>query len=544
VLPLDITESVVETGATTTDATIPLSIDPNVDNFAGGLQITMASTLLPEILVPARECFLFEYLPFSEPLSSRLMVAADMQILGKKYGQTLTGIDPVAEAADDVAQLAKLQRQDGGFAWWPGQFDSDPYLTGYAAQALGRMQQAGLNTEPVMVTSVHAYLAARLDNPDPHGWCFGYDPCIERMRFEAMLGLAALGDLSDKRVADVYAERNAFDLVTQIELARFMTALPAWKPQADAMALKIQELVYETGRYAVLNTPEDMWWYDSITKGQAETVRLYVAQKYDTAIIDRMVRSLLALRRKGSWANTYDDAQALNALIDYAQLEPEPPAFTATANLNGVQIANNTFSGYQDSVRDTFVATADLPRGASDLRLRKGGSGTLHYVVSYTYRLHGPQPGAEAGLLISRDVRPVGKDDAVAHMGLGKPLTATTLPAAQVYDVGLTIIVDHPVNQVIIVDPLPAGMEAVDTTFNTTPRSQTATYGDWQIDYQVIHHDRVVAFANYLAPGIYTMHYLSRTVTPGTYEWPGSQAFLEYAPEEFGRSASTTLTIP
>jgi hypothetical protein len=544
VRPLDITESVVETGATTTGATIPMSIDPNVDNFAGGLQITMASTLLPEILVPAKDCFLFEYLPFAEPLSSRLMVAADMQTLGKKYGQTLTGIDPVAEAADDIVQLAKLQRQDGGFAWWPGQYDSDPYLTGYAAQALGRMQQAGLSTDPVMVTAAHVYLSARLDDPDPHNWCLGYDPCIERMRFEAMLGLAALGDLSDKRVADVYAARNDFDLVTQIEIARFMTALPAWKPKADAMARKIQELVYETGRYAVLNTPEDMWWYDSITKGQAETVRLYVAQKYETAVIDRMVRSLLALRRKGSWANTYDDAQALNALIDYAQLEPEPPAFTATADLNGVQIASNTFNGYRDSVRDTYVATADLPRGSSDLQLRKGGTGTLHYVVSYTYRLHGPQPGAEAGLLISRDVRPVGKDGVVAHMGLAKPPAATTLPVAQVYDVGLTIIADHPVNQVIIVDPLPAGMEAVDATFNTSPRTQSAQYGAWQIDYQVIHHDRVVAFANYLAPGIYTMHYLLRTVTPGTYEWPGSQAFLEYAPEEFGRAASTTLTIP
>ncbi|HEY7982313.1 MAG TPA: alpha-2-macroglobulin family protein, partial [Candidatus Eremiobacteraceae bacterium] len=544
VRPLDITESVVETGATTTGATIPLSIDPNVDNFAGGLQITMASTLLPEILVPAKDCFLFEYLPFAEPLSSRLMVAADMQTLGKKYGQTLTGIDPVAEAADDIVQLAKLQRQDGGFAWWPGQYDSDPYLTGYAAQALGRMQQAGLSTDPVMVTAAHVYLSARLDDPDPHNWCLGYDPCIERMRFEAMLGLAALGDLSDRHVADVYAARNDFDLVTQIEIARFMTALPAWKPKADAMARKIQELVYETGRYAVLNTPEDMWWYDSITKGQAETVRLYVAQKYETAVIDRMVRSLLALRRKGSWANTYDDAQALNALIDYAQLEPEPPAFTATADLNGVQIASNTFNGYRDSVRDTYVATADLPRGSSDLQLRKGGTGTLHYVVSYTYRLHGPQPGAEAGLLISRDVRPVGKDGVVAHMGLAKPPAATTLPAAQVYDVGLTIIADHPVNQVIIVDPLPAGMEAVDATFNTSPRTQSAQYGAWQIDYQVIHHDRVVAFANYLAPGIYTMHYLLRTVTPGTYEWPGSQAFLEYAPEEFGRAASTTLTIP
>jgi uncharacterized protein YfaS (alpha-2-macroglobulin family) len=67
--------------------------------------------------------------------------------------------------------------------------------------------------------------------------------------------------------------------------------------------------------------------------------------------------------------------------------------------------------------------------------------------------------------------------------------------------------------------------------------------GSWQIDYQQIHADRVVAFANYLDAGVYTMHYLARTVTPGSYEWPGTQAFLEYAPDEFGRSASSSLTV-
>ncbi len=46
-----------------------------------------------------------------------------------------------------------------------------------------------------------------------------------------------------------------------------------------------------------------------------------------------------------------------------------------------------------------------------------------------------------------------------------------------------------------------------------------------------------------LASGIYSMHYLVRSVTPGTYDWPGSQAFLEYAPEEFGRSASARAEI-
>jgi uncharacterized protein YfaS (alpha-2-macroglobulin family) len=543
VRPLDITESVVETGVTAAEAAIGLDVDPAVNPDAGGLQITMASTLLPEIIVPAKSTFLFEYLPFAEPLSSRLMVAADLQLLGKKYGQTAVGIDPITESAADLVALQKLQRMDGGFAWWPGDGESDPLLTGYAAQALGRAQQAGIAVDAGMAASARSYLEARLDDPDPRDFCGGDDACRERMRLEAMLGLAQLGETSDKHLDGVYAARDSFDLVTQIELARYMTALPAWKPKADAMAAKIQELVYETGRYAVLNVPDDMWWFDSITKGQAETVRLYVAERYDPAIIDRMVRSLLALRRKGSWANTYDDAQALNALIDYAALEPEPPAFSATATLADKQVANASFQGYMNSVQDSFVPIDQMPRGPSVLLLHKDGTGTLHYIVSYSYRLSGAQPGIEEGLLVTRDVRAAGNNSVVAHMGLMKPANALSLPAAHVYDIGLTIVADHPVNQVVIVDPLPAGMEAVDTSFVTTPQAQTAMASSWQIDYQQIHADRVVAFANYLAPGVYTMHYLARTVTPGSYEWPGTQAFLEYAPDEFGRSSSSSLTV-
>jgi len=46
-----------------------------------------------------------------------------------------------------------------------------------------------------------------------------------------------------------------------------------------------------------------------------------------------------------------------------------------------------------------------------------------------------------------------------------------------------------------------------------------------------------------LEPGAYSLHYLVRSVTPGTYLWPGAEAHLQYAPEEFGRSASSTLIV-
>ncbi|WP_369010516.1 hypothetical protein [Nostoc favosum] len=37
------------------------------------------------------------------------------------------------------------------------------------------------------------------------------------------------------------------------------------------------------------------------------------------------------------------------------------------------------------------------------------------------------------------------------------------------------------------------------------------------------------------------MHYLVRSVTPGTFSWPGAEVRLQYAPEEFGRTAESTL---
>jgi alpha-2-macroglobulin len=65
----------------------------------------------------------------------------------------------------------------------------------------------------------------------------------------------------------------------------------------------------------------------------------------------------------------------------------------------------------------------------------------------------------------------------------------------------------------------------------------------WDIENQQIYADRVTAYAEHLDPGIYEMHYLVRAVTPGRYSWPGARAFLRDAPEEFGRSAFSTLVV-
>jgi uncharacterized protein YfaS (alpha-2-macroglobulin family) len=108
---------------------------------------------------------------------------------------------------------------------------------------------------------------------------------------------------------------------------------------------------------------------------------------------------------------------------------------------------------------------------------------------------------------------------------------------------GLELIVDHRVNHVMIEDPLPAGMEAIDSGFQISNQAVQAQADSWQIDYQTIYKDRIFAYADNLEPGVYQLHYLVRSVTPGEFLWPGAKAHLQYAPEEFGRTTSSTLVV-
>jgi uncharacterized protein YfaS (alpha-2-macroglobulin family) len=60
---------------------------------------------------------------------------------------------------------------------------------------------------------------------------------------------------------------------------------------------------------------------------------------------------------------------------------------------------------------------------------------------------------------------------------------------------------------------------------------------------KTIYKDRIISYADHFQAGIYRFHYLVRSVTPGALLWPGAEVHLQYTPEEFGRSADSTLIL-
>ncbi|NJO72085.1 MAG: hypothetical protein HC825_11255 [Oscillatoriales cyanobacterium RM1_1_9] len=287
--PVTITEQVVETGTTSDAVTIPINIAQTINPEAGGIEITLASTLVPQIMVPAAQVFQQTDLPFLEPLSSQLLVAANLEILSQQYNQNFAELDVKAQANQALRGISPLRRPDGGFSSYPEQQTSDPMLSAYTATALAQATQAGFVVDANLINGLKTYLQQVLANPGKDNFCVDL-VCKAQLRLDALIALAELGEPSTEFTADLYGLRDEFDRVTQVRLARYLSTLPDWRSEANQLIAQLQQDINQTGRTATINSDAKDSWMRSPTIAQAEALQLWIAQSAPTETIDRLLK--------------------------------------------------------------------------------------------------------------------------------------------------------------------------------------------------------------------------------------------------------------
>jgi uncharacterized protein YfaS (alpha-2-macroglobulin family) len=132
--------------------------------------------------------------------------------------------------------------------------------------------------------------------------------------------------------------------------------------------------------------------------------------------------------------------------------------------------------------------------------------------------------------------------------------------------VDLIVVTPDPREQVVIDDPLPAGLEPVQTNLATTARSLDVTEAGGDGDesdynksddderantraynYAWYHRefddDKVLTFVDHMAAGMYHYRYLARATTVGTFSMPPAKAECMYEPETFGRTGGSTFEV-
>jgi hypothetical protein len=510
------TESVIDAGASSRASSVPVAFDK-----PGTVTIDVANSVVPQLGSLAKRFLDGDTLGIADDLASRSIVAAT------------AGVDP----RPYLASLGALQRDDGGFALYRGARESDPFASGYALEALASARGHGFAIDESARARAHTYELRVLADPSRYTWCKA-ELCRAQMAFSALWALAADGERRGDDLDRIVAQQSRFDLPAQLRLARYLLAQPGWSAQGNAIAEHLLQAAHASGRYFTANVAEPWGWRDDAVAAQAETLELLLARHAPIDQLDAAARSLLAQQCRCGWPTIDSTAAAMTALDAYARTQP-PQAMSVTVRDGAQTLGTLSLSGKPESKTLSFES-ARVHGSSIEL---VPSAGTLHYIVVYTYAVPADSPGALADFRVTRAVREPGAEAALATMDLAAMGANVELDSGRVFDVGIRIVVDHPVARVAIEDPLPAGFEAVDTTFATASQSDVAQTDNWEIGAREIYRDRVTAFAPSLGPGIYEMHYLVRSVTPGTYRWPGARVYLTDAPEQFGRSAAAILDL-
>ena len=230
------------------------------------------------------------------------------------------------------------------------------------------------------------------------------------------------------------------------------------------------------------------------------------------------------------------------------------PDFAARLWLGEKYAGEHAFRGRTTERHQVEIPMAQLGTAGStsDLILSKEGAGRLYYRVGLRYAPASLRlAAADQGFTVERVYEAVDAPAEVRHEADG----SWRIRAGARVRVSLTMVAPARRYYVALVDPLPAGLEALNPALATTgalpPAPEDggrAAKGLWWwshpwFEHQNLRDERVEAFTTLLWEGVHSYSYLARATTPGHFVVPPPKAEEMYHPETFGRGATDTVTI-
>ena len=189
--------------------------------------------------------------------------------------------------------------------------------------------------------------------------------------------------------------------------------------------------------------------------------------------------------------------------------------------------------------------------GSQKLVLSKDGAGRLYYRIGMQYApANLSLKPADYGFAVDRVYEAVDNPSDVSRDSDG----TWHIKAGATVRVRLTMVAQARRYHVALVDPIPAGLEALNPSFAVTgsipqdPKSQAATNRWWWwmrpwFEHENIRDERVEAFASLLWEGVYNYSYAARATTPGVFVVPPPKAEEMYHPETFGRGGTDHVIV-
>ncbi|HEY0005146.1 MAG TPA: alpha-2-macroglobulin family protein [Pyrinomonadaceae bacterium] len=533
----------------------PVQAPGNVVRQFGGLEITTSSTQLQALTDAVLYLVAYPY-ECSEQLASRVLAVAALRDVLAAF--KAKGLPPPAEmqaaVARDIKRLQGLQNDDGGFAFWRRGDESWPYVSIHAAHALERAKEKGFDVPPEMLQKSQRYLR-EIEKRIPRK----YSPQARRaLTAYALYVRQRMNDRDAARARRLIAEAGLDGLSLEAVgwLLSVLSGDAGSKAEVEAIRRHLNNRATETAATAQFTASygdEDYLLLYSSRRADGIILEALIKDQPQNDLIPKLARGLLAHRKQGRWENTQENVFILLALDQYfAAYEKVTPDFVARAWLGEGFAGEQQFRGRTTDRQQVNVPMQYLvEHGAKqNLVLSKEGPGRLYYRIGMQYAPATLKlDAADYGFTVERiyealdDAQDVRLDaDGSWHIKAGSRVR-----------VRLTMSAPARRYHVALVDPLPAGLEALNPALAVTgtipedEKNESSRRGGWWwrqwYEHQNLRDERAEAFTSLLWEGVYTYSYVTRATTPGVFVVPPTKAEEMYHPETFGRGKSDRVIV-
>jgi alpha-2-macroglobulin len=507
----------------------------------------------------------------SEQVASAAEPLVALLRAGPVLGDTALARTARRELDRAVATLSRRQRSDGGIGLWGADDWTTPWLTAYAGGILLDARAAGLAVDDSVLARVGAYLKQALAGGRPivapvARW---YADGTVRLSDRVM----AVDYLSRAGLRNRAAENELLRLAPQLaweDRVRLALVLARGGDRAEARSL-LEPAWRETrveGRSASLPAASHRdFYFESRLRPAAYLLSATLAVEPTHPLVGPLVETLVAQGRGESWYwNTQDYGVAVEALAEFQRRQQAGAArgvrvtagtrtLIAAVPLGASRDSSVSLRGLVDRAKDGNVVRLGLDAGPADTTAEV----PIFYYLTVT--------AAPRAAPVRPDERGIAVERWYERYDDGKPVTEVA--EGELVRVRLRVTAPSERHFVVLDDALPAGLEAVDLSLLTTGglpgpgaadtsareggssdgESLAWAYGSWDggwwspYDHKEMRDDKVVYVATMLWSGSYTVSYVARATTPGTFVRPPAHAEEMYNPAVFGESDGGTFTV-
>lgn len=447
-----------------------------------------------------------------------------------------------------LKEVLACQKENGGFGPWPDSPMDSPFLSCYAAMALAKAQEAGFSVDKESIEKVSSYLEILLARRYEKTQIFYTKRTWKTVHAFALYSLALLGHPEPSYAENLFKARDELSLFARTLLLKAIHITGGPRQAQTALAEELINKIKVSPTQIHFEDDEGQncgWIYSSSLRTTALILQSLLEADFNPPIMPEIARWLIARRKAGKWSTTQENFFVFYALNEfYKKYENVAPDFKVKVLLAKKILLEDAFNPEQKSKMaegKTSLAAFD-PGKTVALKINKKGKGPLYYETRMTYAPRKKLDPRDQGFAIVKEITSLD----------GRKLDS--IEAGSLVLVTLKVILPMESLYVVVDDPLPAGLEAVNPTYLTESEEQERKLEEirakdnqawwWEgFNHIELRDDRVLLFADSLAPGIHTHRYLARALIHGIFHAPGTKAEEMYTPEVFGRSSELVVKI-